>query len=67
MLIPILAWDLTPADSTIPNPPGRVFKGKPPRPRKPPAVTYGSWMLPIDASGELTEDEFLMLSSIDID
>lgn len=35
--------------------------------RKPPSVTYGSWMLPIDASGELTEDEFLLLSSIDLE
>lgn len=35
--------------------------------RKPPSVTYGSWMLAIDASGELTEDEFLMLSAIDLD
>lgn len=35
--------------------------------RKPVQVTYGSWMLPIDASGELNEDEFLMLSAIDLD
>lgn len=63
MLAPLLSWNLTPDTET-------ALSGTPrkrPKRRRPPSVTYGSWMLAIDAEGHLTDEEFLLLSSIDLD
>ena len=47
-----------------------TISGKPrrrPLRRKPREVTPGWWMIPVDAGGEITDEEFLLLSSIDLD
>lgn len=46
------------------------ISGKPrkrPLRRKPQPVTSGWWMLGIDESGQLTDEELLLFSSIDLD
>lgn len=64
MLLPILAGQQgnVPVETTLSGTPR-----KRPIRRKPPAVTPYWQMFAVDAAGHLTDEEFILLSSIDID